>query len=65
MEKQLLAEIKRTNELLKLLSDQLELQYLQQFVNESDKNPNPVRLLERNEIRSAVFAKRQELGLED
>lgn len=61
MEK-LLKEQNRTNKLLEVISDQLELQYLEQFVDDVD--PDPMRLMERDNMRTKVFLKRQALNLE-
>ena len=63
MDNEVIKELRLTNELLKLISDQLELQFLQQFVN--DDSTNAIRLAERNEMRTAVFEKRKDLGLEE
>ncbi len=61
--KELIEQAKRTNELLALLSEQLELAYLQQFLTEI--KPDPIRLHERDESRSKVFDMRYKLGLEE
>lgn len=63
MLKQLIEQTKRTNELLALLSEQLELAFLQQVV--TDTNPDPIRLHERDECRSKVFDMRCKVGLEE
>lgn len=58
----LLKQAERTNKLLELISDQLELQYLEQFVAEEE--PDSTRVAERDYIRSRVFEKRTALKLE-
>lgn len=60
----LLQEARRTNRLLELISDQLELQYLEQFVA-AEGEPDVVRLAERDEMRAVVNEKRRRLELED